>query len=100
MNWKEQFGTEWDYLIRIGSSIIDPEEKKAFWETVKAKKLDDPAYSIYTDFPLDLSTKTVDKLHNSIEHEKRNKFKESPSGKIAAETIEMLKGRGVKGGSA
>ena len=50
-DWKELFGDEWDYIVRLGSAMTDPEEKKAFWEVVKQKKLADPDYSIYSDFP-------------------------------------------------
>lgn len=49
--WSELFGSEWDWVKKLGACFSDPEEKKAFWETVKDKKLADPAYSVYTDFP-------------------------------------------------
>lgn len=50
--WSEIFGSEWEYICRLGKCFSDPEEKKAFWEMVKSKKLGDPAYSIYRDFPI------------------------------------------------
>lgn len=49
--WKEMFGSEWEWVVKLGSCFSDPEEKKSFWETVKAKKLADPSYSVYSDFP-------------------------------------------------
>jgi len=50
-NWSEIFGPEWEWIQKLGASMKDPEEKKAFWEAVKQKKTDDPSYSIYSDFP-------------------------------------------------
>ena len=51
MNWPERFGDEWEWIKRLGSSMHDPEQKKAFWETIKSKKELDPSYSVYVDFP-------------------------------------------------
>lgn len=54
-NWPEIFGPEeWAWIKRLGSSISDPEEKKSFWETVRDKKLADPGYSVFTDFPKEI----------------------------------------------
>jgi len=50
--WSDLFGSEWEYVKRLGSCFTDPEEKKAFWDTVREKKLADPSWSIYTDFPV------------------------------------------------
>lgn len=53
-NWAQVFGhDEWNWITRLGAGIHDPEEKREFWETIKAKKEADPAYSIYSDFPRD-----------------------------------------------
>jgi hypothetical protein len=49
--WKDLFGSEWEWVQKLGKAIIDPEEKKAFWDTVREKKLTNPGYSIYQDFP-------------------------------------------------
>ncbi len=49
--WADMFGSEFEYICKLGSCFSDPEEKKAFWEMVKNKKTADPRYSIYTDFP-------------------------------------------------
>lgn len=49
--WEELFGSEWPWVQKLGSAIRDPEEKKVFWETIKAKKLADSSYSVYSDFP-------------------------------------------------
>lgn len=56
-NWAQRFGSEWEYVVRLGSAIMDPEEKKAFWESIKAKKEANPKYSIYSDFPVSESEK-------------------------------------------
>lgn len=53
--WEDLFGSEWEYIKKLGSCFHDPEEKKAFWEMVKGKKLADSQYSIYSDFPRDES---------------------------------------------
>lgn len=49
--WKDLFGSEWEYILKLGSAITDPNDKKEFWENVKARKLEDPRFSIYTLFP-------------------------------------------------
>lgn len=49
--WKDLFGSEYTYIMKLGACLQDPEEKKAFWETVKEKKNKDPKYSIYDDYP-------------------------------------------------
>ncbi len=49
--WQEIFGSEFSYIVKLGSCLTDPEEKKGFWETVKAKKLANPNWSIYDDYP-------------------------------------------------
>lgn len=59
--WAELFGTEeWSWIVKLGSSFTDPEQKKAFWDTAKDKKLADPNYSIFTDFPKEFSPKPED----------------------------------------
>jgi hypothetical protein len=67
-DWKELFGEEWDYVVRLGSAIHDPEEKRAFWESLKEHKLADPAFSVYTLFPLEVSTNPVDKTEEESEN--------------------------------
>lgn len=49
--WADTFGSEFSYICKLGGCLADPEEKKAFWETVKAKKLADRSWSIYQDYP-------------------------------------------------
>lgn len=49
--WKEIFGSEWTYIAKLGSAIVDPEEKRSFWEHVRAKKRENERWSIYDDFP-------------------------------------------------
>lgn len=50
--WVELFGSEeWAWVVKLGSAMHEPEAKKIFWETVKAKKEADPEYSVYSDFP-------------------------------------------------
>lgn len=71
-NWRERFGTEWDYVVRLGSAMNNPEEKKAFWEMVKEKKQANENYSIYSDFPI---------------------AKGEAGMRICGEILEMLRGR-------
>lgn len=49
--WRDLFGSEVEYIFRLGSCFNDPEQKKAFWETVKEKKTIDSRWSIYDMFP-------------------------------------------------
>lgn len=50
-NWKAIWGSEWHYVVRLGSAISDPHDKREFWENIKARKMADPAFSIYDLFP-------------------------------------------------
>lgn len=52
-DWAEIFGSEWTWIQRLGKAITDPEEKRTFWESIKSRKLANPRYSIYQDFPRD-----------------------------------------------
>lgn len=49
--WKDLFGSEWSYVKKLGEAIHDPHSKKEFWENVKARKLADAKFSIYSLFP-------------------------------------------------
>lgn len=49
--WEDIWGSEWLYVKKLGSAITDPHDKKEFWENIKARKLADPSFSIYTLFP-------------------------------------------------
>lgn len=51
-NWPAIFGDEWDRVQKLGKSLHDPEEKRAFWETVREKKLANPQYRLEHDFPI------------------------------------------------
>ena len=52
--WSETFGKEaWEWIVKLGNSFSDPEQKKDFWETVKNKKLADASYDVFADFPRD-----------------------------------------------
>lgn len=88
INWAAVWGEEWQYLCRLGSAITDPAEKKEFWENLKQRKLDDPSFSIYSLFPRGLE------IPQYSDQEKR--FRESPSGKISENILEMLRGRHAK----
>ena len=74
-NLRDLFGSEAEYVARLGKCFIDPEEKKAFWETIREKKKANPAYSIYTDFP------PVNGTDAGL--------------KICGEILEMLRGRSI-----
>ena len=51
VDWQSVFGKEeWEFIKRLAGSMHDPDEKKAFWETLRTKKEADPSYSIFTDF--------------------------------------------------
>jgi|GEM_PF-6928930 len=49
--WRENFGSETDYIIKLWSCFSDPEQQSSFLEAVKQRKKDNPAYSIYDDYP-------------------------------------------------
>lgn len=49
--WAELFGSEWDYVQKLGRCFLDEDAKRGFWDTVREKKLASQAYSIYDDFP-------------------------------------------------
>lgn len=49
--WSERFGSEWGYVMQLGSAIIDPHEKKEFWENIKRMKNENESFSIYSIFP-------------------------------------------------
>lgn len=58
-NWKEIWGSEWHYVVRLGSAISDPKDKREFWENIKARKLADPKFSIYELFPTSKNPKAL-----------------------------------------
>lgn len=60
-DWAKVFGAEeWAFICRLGSAMNhDPEAKANFWETVKAKKLADVGYSIFSDYPKEIVEKPV-----------------------------------------
>ncbi len=43
--WKELFGSEWERIKRYGSAIVDPDDKKVFWESIVEAKRQDPNWS-------------------------------------------------------
>ena len=56
-NWREIWGSEWEYVHRLGSAIHDPKEKRNFWETIKRKKEANPNFSIYELYPRSTNSK-------------------------------------------
>ena len=42
---------EWEWFCKIGASYSDPEQKKVFFEAIKEKKMENPNYSLFSDFP-------------------------------------------------
>ncbi len=51
-DWKERFGPiEWAWIERLGRALHDAEQKRDFWDTIRAKKDADENYSIFSDFP-------------------------------------------------
>lgn len=51
IKWREAFGSETDYIIRLWSCFSDPEQQDNFLETLRERKRDNPGYSIYDDYP-------------------------------------------------
>lgn len=52
MGLKEAYGSEeWEFIVKLGQSMHDPEQRSAFKEMIMQKKQLDPSYSIYSDFP-------------------------------------------------
>ncbi len=52
MSLRKAYGEEeWNFIVKVGKSMNDPEERAAFKQMVLAKKQADPAYSIFSDFP-------------------------------------------------
>ena len=49
--WKELFGAEWEKIKRYGGAIVDPDDKKVFWDTIKEAKMRDPHWSFESIFP-------------------------------------------------
>lgn len=49
--WAAIFGSDWSYILTLGAAIVDPEEKKAFWDGIKEAKQRDANWSIYDWFP-------------------------------------------------
>lgn len=56
-DWAAIFAADWPRICEIGKCLHDPEEKKAFWDTVLEKKRSNPRWSIYDDYPTSESTK-------------------------------------------
>src|ERR1700677_3305264 len=68
---------EWQWVLKIGSALHDPEDKKAFWITLIQKKEADPLYSPFQDFPAELE-------------ELKKDPKNFPGADVCAEILSML----------
>jgi hypothetical protein len=44
---------EWVLFLKLGGGMTDPEEKRAFFETILEKKHVSSRYSLFDDFPRD-----------------------------------------------
>lgn len=44
-DWAELFGSEWERIKRYGSAIVNPDDKKVFWDSIKEAKKQDPHWS-------------------------------------------------------
>ncbi len=42
---------EWRLAKRLVKSQSDPESQKSFWKTLKERKLENPGYCLFQDFP-------------------------------------------------
>lgn len=49
--WELVWGGEWDYVKKLGAAIVDPGDKRDFWENIKRLKTENPRLSIYDLFP-------------------------------------------------
>jgi hypothetical protein len=96
--WKDIWGSEWDYVERLGRAIIDPEEKKTFWENIKRLKEEDPAFSIYSLFPASESAtrramndclESVRRLYSQPKKEERVEEKRTEEEEIMGELVEL-----------
>lgn len=76
-DWAAIFGAEFDYIKRLGTAIVEPEEKRSFWETVKRRKQENQKWSIYDDFPPASDQKRI-------------------AMKYCGEILETLRGRNVE----
>lgn len=60
-NLRKMFSAaEWEWFLKIGASYSDPEQKKVFFEAIKEKKLENPNYSLFSDFPKSGSADSAD----------------------------------------
>jgi hypothetical protein len=39
--WKDLMGSEFEYTLKLGNAITDPDSKKEFWENIKRLKTED-----------------------------------------------------------
>lgn len=65
---------EWEWFLKLGS-LKDPEEKKAFYDTVMEKKRVSSRYSLFDDFPKDNKQeclKICGEILEMLKHGKRN----------------------------
>lgn len=51
VRWREVFGSETEYIIKLWSCFSDPKEKEEFLNTIRERKKANPRWSIYDDFP-------------------------------------------------
>lgn len=49
--WRNLFGSEWPHIFKLSRCFSDPDQQQAFLDSAKDKKLADPGYSIYSDYP-------------------------------------------------
>lgn len=71
---RDLFGSEAEYVARLGAAISDPHDKKEFWENIKARKEADSGFSIYDLFPTQKKPKNM-------------------AQKYCGEILEMLRGK-------
>lgn len=49
---RELFTTdEYNWFLKLGQAMSDPEQKRVFFESVIEKKEADSSYNLFTDFP-------------------------------------------------
>lgn len=88
---------EWEWFVKIGASYSDSEQKKVFFEAIKEKKVENPKYSLFADFPKEglghvpdpnLQDSPAARTDASPQNTKPRQFK---GAEICQGIIEMLK---------
>lgn len=87
-DWRKYFNKdEFEWFMRLGRQLQDPEEKRSFFNTVVEKKKNTPSYSIFEDFPIEEKAKNIPQPLPPVEERK------AIAAKYSHAILEMLRGR-------